>query len=56
MILDNVFNNTEKTTVYHCTESCEADHYHVVPVAENSMLPALTAPLWSQKTKCADIL
>ena len=36
-------------TVFRYDESREATHYHILPAAENSMLPALTAPIWSQQ-------
>jgi len=36
-------------TVFHYDESLKATHYHILPAAENSMLPALTAPIWSQQ-------
>ena len=36
-------------TVFRYNESREATHYHILPAAENSMLPALTAPIWSQQ-------
>jgi len=36
-------------TKFRYDESRKATHYHILPAAENSMLPALTAPIWSQQ-------
>jgi len=36
-------------TVFRYDESRKATHYRILPAAENSMLPALTAPIWSQQ-------
>jgi len=36
-------------TKFRYDESRKATHYHILPAAENSMLPALTAPIWAQQ-------